>query len=48
MNIDRKIRVFLSSKCGGEYTVVRKALERNNYIYYRKYVYQDEVKKKVY
>lgn len=27
MNIDRKIRVFLSSKCGGEYTVVRKVLQ---------------------
>ncbi len=27
MTIDKKIRVFLSSKCGGEYTVARKALQ---------------------
>ncbi len=27
MRIDRKIRVFISSKCGGQYTVVRKALK---------------------
>lgn len=27
MKIDRKIRVFISSKCGGQYTVARKALK---------------------
>ncbi len=27
MTIDRKIRVFISSKCGGYYTIVRKALQ---------------------
>ncbi|SEF44085.1 DUF4062 domain-containing protein [Lachnospira multipara] len=27
MTIDRKIRVFISSKCGGYYTIVRKTLQ---------------------
>ena len=27
-NVEHKLRVFISSKCGGEYTIARKALKK--------------------